>query len=43
MAKAVRCRDVGFDYEGIIRAKTKEAALAQAIGGLTEIWLVSCS
>jgi predicted small metal-binding protein len=30
MAKVVRCRDVGFDCEGVIRAETEEEALAQA-------------
>jgi predicted small metal-binding protein len=43
MAKFVRCRDVGFDCEGVIRAESEEEALAQAaehaqaVHGLTEI------
>jgi predicted small metal-binding protein len=27
MAKVVRCRDVGFDCDGVVRAETEEAAL----------------
>jgi predicted small metal-binding protein len=30
MAKVIRCRDVGFDCEAVIRAGTEEEALAQA-------------
>jgi len=26
----LRCRDVGFDCEGVVRAETKDAVLAQA-------------
>ena len=43
MAKIVKCRDVGFDCEGVIRAESEEEALAQAaehaqaVHGLTEI------
>ena len=43
MAKVVKCRDVGFDCEGVIRAGSEEEALAQAaehaqvVHGLTEI------
>ena len=43
MATVVRCRDVGFDCEGVIRAETEEEALAQAaehaqmVYGLSEI------
>jgi predicted small metal-binding protein len=43
MTKVVRCRDVGFDCEGVIRAESEEEALAQAaehaqkVHGLTEI------
>jgi predicted small metal-binding protein len=43
MAKVVRCRDVGFDCEGVIRAESEEEALAQAteharaVHGLGEI------
>jgi predicted small metal-binding protein len=29
MAKVVRCRDVGFDCDGIVRAETEEEALKQ--------------
>ena len=29
MAKVVRCRDVGFDCDGVIRAETEEQALEQ--------------
>ena len=29
MAKVVRCRDVGFDCNAVVRAETEEAALAQ--------------
>lgn len=29
MTKVVRCRDVGFDCEGVIRAETEDEALAQ--------------
>ena len=29
MTKVVHCRDVGFDYDGGVRAETEEAALAQ--------------
>ena len=29
MAKVVRCRDVGFDCEGVVRAETEEEALNQ--------------
>ena len=43
MAKVVKCRDMGFDCEGVIRAESEEEALAQAaahaqaVHGLTEI------
>jgi predicted small metal-binding protein len=43
MTKVVRCRDVGFDCEGVIRAETEEEALAkaaehaQSAHGLTEV------
>jgi predicted small metal-binding protein len=43
MAKVVRCRDVGFDCEGVISAETEEEALAQAaahvqsVHGLEEV------
>ena len=29
MAKIVRCRDVGFDCDGVVRAETEEEALKQ--------------
>lgn len=29
MAKVVRCRDVGFDCDGVVRAETEEEALQQ--------------
>jgi len=29
MAKVVRCRDVGFDCNGVVRAETDEEVLAQ--------------
>ena len=29
MAKVVRCRDVGFDCDGVVRAETEEEALNQ--------------
>lgn len=29
MAKVVRCRDVGFDCDGSVRAETEEEALKQ--------------
>lgn len=28
MAKAVNCRDVGFDCEGVVKAETEEETLA---------------
>jgi predicted small metal-binding protein len=30
MAKIIRCNDVGFDCDGVIRADTEEEALRQA-------------
>ncbi|MDX1479302.1 MAG: DUF1059 domain-containing protein [Saprospiraceae bacterium] len=30
MGKIIRCRDVGFDCDGVINAKTTEEALQQA-------------
>lgn len=30
MAKVIRCRDVGFDCDSVIRADTEEEALRQA-------------
>jgi predicted small metal-binding protein len=29
MAKVVRCRDVGFDCDGVVRAETEEETLKQ--------------
>ena len=37
MAKVVRCRDVGFDCEGVIRADSEEEALAQAAAHAQEV------
>jgi predicted small metal-binding protein len=37
MTKVVRCRDVGFDCEGVIRADTEEEALAQAAAHAQEV------
>lgn len=31
MAKVVRCRDVGFDCDGVVRAETEEEALKQVV------------
>lgn len=30
MTKVIRCRDVGFDCEGVIRAETEEEVLKMA-------------
>ncbi|MGE0590561.1 MAG: DUF1059 domain-containing protein [Cyclobacteriaceae bacterium] len=30
MEKVIRCRDVGFDCDGVIKAKTEEEALTKA-------------
>ena len=43
MEKVIHCRDVGFDCDGVIRAKTEKEALelaaahAQAVHGVKEI------
>jgi predicted small metal-binding protein len=37
MTKVVKCRDVGFDCEGVIRADTEEEALAQAAAHAQEV------
>ena len=40
MAKVVRCRDVGFDCDGVVRAETEEEALKIATGkypGIKEV------
>lgn len=29
MSKVVRCRDLGFDCEGVVRAETEEEAMRQ--------------
>jgi predicted small metal-binding protein len=29
MSKVVRCRDVGFDCDGVVRAETEDEALKQ--------------
>ena len=43
MAKVIRCSDVGFECDGVIRADTEEEALqmaaehAKTVHGVTEI------
>ncbi len=43
MEKVIRCRDVGFDCDGVIRAKSEEEALqmaaehAKKVHGLKEV------
>lgn len=43
MTKVVRCRDVGFDCDGVVRAETEEevlhqvAAHAKAVHNLDEV------
>ncbi|WP_020571544.1 DUF1059 domain-containing protein [Neolewinella persica] len=43
MEKVIKCRDVGFDCDGVIRAKTEEEALklaaahAKAAHGLEDV------
>jgi predicted small metal-binding protein len=37
MAKVVRCRDVGFDCEGVVRADTEEEVLAQVAAHAKEV------
>ncbi|HET8735146.1 MAG TPA: DUF1059 domain-containing protein [Pricia sp.] len=43
MGKVIRCRDVGFDCDGVIKAKTEEEALelaaehAKKVHGLEEV------
>ena len=43
MEKVIHCRDVGFDCNGVIRAKTEEEALqlaaahAKSVHGIKEI------
>ena len=43
MEKVIRCRDVGFDCDGVIKAKTEDEALklaaehAMKVHGLKEI------
>ncbi|MFN2185214.1 MAG: DUF1059 domain-containing protein [Anaerolineae bacterium] len=31
MTKAVHCRDIGFDCDGVVRAETEEEALARVV------------
>ncbi len=43
MEKIIKCRDVGYDCDGVIRAKTEEEALnmaaahAKQVHGLNEV------
>jgi predicted small metal-binding protein len=37
MAKVVRCRDVGFDCDGVVRADTEEEVLAQVAQHAKEV------
>lgn len=37
MATVIRCRDVGFDCDGVIRAETEEEALQQAAEHAKEV------
>ena len=43
MAKVIRCSDVGFDCEGVVRADTEEEVLqmaaehAKSVHGITEL------
>ena len=43
MAKVIRCSDVGFDCEGVVRAETEEEVLqmaaehAKSVHGITEL------
>jgi predicted small metal-binding protein len=37
MAKVIRCSDVGFDCDGVIRADTEEEALQQAVQHAQEV------
>jgi predicted small metal-binding protein len=39
MGKVILCRDVGFDFKGVIRAESEEEAIdhARTVHGLTEI------
>ncbi len=43
MEKIIKCRDVGFDCDGVIKAKTEEEALqmaaahAKQVHGLTDV------
>ncbi|MCB0047365.1 MAG: DUF1059 domain-containing protein [Caldilineaceae bacterium] len=37
MTKVVRCRDVGFDCEGVVRAETEEEVLIQVAAHAKEV------
>jgi predicted small metal-binding protein len=37
MTKVVRCRDVGFDCNGVVRAPTEEEALKQVAAHAREV------
>ena len=37
MTKVVRCRDVGFDCEGVVRAETEEEVLTQVASHAKEV------
>lgn len=37
MAKVLRCRDVGFDCEAVVRAETEEDILNQAVAHAREV------
>jgi len=37
MAKVIRCKDVGFDCDGVIRAETEAEALQQAAAHAKEV------
>lgn len=37
MAKVVRCRDVGFDCDGVVRADTEEELMAQVAQHAKEV------
>jgi predicted small metal-binding protein len=38
MDRVIRCRDVGFDCEGVIRAKSYAEAVAQAAAHTERAW-----
>ncbi|MBB4080856.1 putative small metal-binding protein [Lewinella aquimaris] len=37
MEKVIRCRDVGFDCDGVIKARTESEALRQAAAHAKEV------